>query len=330
MVTYLNAVGHGRGKRMSDLGHVIVLAGGLSYEREVSLRSGRRVVDALRTLDMDVSLHDADAGLLELITHDHPDAVFPVLHGSMGEDGAIRDVLELLGIPYVGARPHACRVAWDKAIAKDIIRKAGLITPPSVALPKEVFNDLGAPAMLDHIVARLGLPLFVKPVRGGSALGASLVREADELPGAMVDCFAYGDAALIERYITGTEIAIGVIEASGEAFALPAVEIIAAGELYDYTARYDAGDTEFITPARIPPDAAARAAQAAVTAHQSLGLRDLSRTDLIVDTQGQVHFLEVNVSPGITETSLLPIAISAAGLDLGLVLRDLILHRCFP
>ncbi|GAA0270637.1 D-alanine--D-alanine ligase [Actinomadura nitritigenes] len=310
-----------------ELGHVVVLAGGLSYEREVSLRSGRRVTDALRALDIPVELRDADATLLDSLADDPPDAVFPVLHGAAGEDGSIRDVLDLLDVRYVGARADACRVAWDKPTAKSVVRQADLRTPDSVALPKEVFHDLGAASVLDQIIRGLGLPLFVKPTRGGSALGASVVHEPSELSAAMVGCFAYGDAALVERYVEGTEIAVSVIERHGNPQALPAVEIVAPGGRYDYTARYDAGDTEFVTPARLTPDAADRATAAAVTAHRALGLRDLSRTDLIVDADGEVHFLEVNVAPGMTETSLLPRAVSVAGLDLGEVCRDLLLAQ---
>ncbi|WP_030163272.1 D-alanine--D-alanine ligase family protein [Spirillospora albida] len=310
-----------------ELGHVVVLAGGLSYEREVSLRSGRRVADALRARDVPVELRDADATLLDTLADDPPDVVFPVLHGAAGEDGSLRDILELVGVPYVGARPDACRVAWDKPTAKAVVRRAGLRTPESVALPKEIFHDLGAASVLDRILGRLGLPLFVKPTRGGSALGASVVREAADLSAAMVGCFAYGDTALIERHVTGTEIAVSVIERDGVPEALPAVEIIAPAQLYDYTARYDAGDTEFVTPARLSPDAAERATDAAVTAHRALGLRDISRTDLIVDASGEVYFLEVNVAPGMTETSLLPRAVSAANLDLGAVCQDLLESR---
>ncbi|MFC6883640.1 MULTISPECIES: D-alanine--D-alanine ligase family protein [Actinomadura] len=310
-----------------ELGHVVVLAGGLSYEREVSQRSGRRVTEALRALDVPVELRDADATLLDSLVNDPPDAVFPVLHGAAGEDGSIRDVLELLDVPYVGARPDACRVAWDKPTAKSVVRRAGLNTPESVALPKEVFHDLGASSVLEQIVNRLGLPLFVKPTRGGSALGASPVHEAAELSAAMVGCFAYGDAALVERYVEGTEVSVSVIEIGGEPRALPAVEIVAPGGRYDYTARYDAGDTEFITPARLSPQAAERATAAAVTAHRALGLRDLSRTDLIVDADDEVHFLEVNVAPGMTETSLLPRAVSVAGLDLGHLCQSLLLNH---
>jgi D-alanine-D-alanine ligase len=315
-----------------ELGHVVVLSGGLSYERDVSLRSGRRVTEALRAADVEVVQRDADADLLRLLQADPPDAVFPVLHGAFGEDGSIRDVLELLGLPYVGSRAEACRIAWDKPTAKAVVRSTGVLTPDSVTLPKEIFHDLGATAVLDLVIGRLGLPLFVKPSRGGSALGTSVVRDASELSAAMVGCFAYGGTALIEQYIEGIEIAVSVIETTdhhGDVIptALPAVEIVPASGIYDYAARYTRGDTEFFTPARLSAESAASAAQAAIAAHRALGLRDLSRTDLIVDEAGDVHFLEVNVSPGMTETSLLPMAVGAAGLDLGTTLRALILRH---
>jgi D-alanine-D-alanine ligase len=177
--------------------------------------------------------------------------------------------------------------------------------------------------VLDRIVATLGLPLFVKPARGGSALGAARVMTAEELPGAMIGCFAYGDTALIERYVSGTEVAVGVFDLGRGPEALPAVEILPVGGAFDYAARYTTGQTEFYAPARLPADVAATAAAAAVTAHSVLGLRDLSRTDLIV-SGGEVFFLEVNVAPGMTETSTLPMALEAAGRDLGAACRDLL------
>ncbi|MBV9382404.1 MAG: D-alanine--D-alanine ligase [Streptosporangiaceae bacterium] len=302
---------------MADLGHVIVLAGGLSPEREVSLHSGRRVRDALVEAGVEAVLADADAGLVSGILADPPGAVFPVIHGSSGEDGAIREVLELLGVPYVGSRPGACRIAFDKPAAKTLVSATGVATPDSVTLPRETFHDLGAGSVIDLIAGRLGLPLFVKPARGGSAFGASPVRSADELPTAVVGCFAYGETALIERLVTGTEVAVAVIDLGGGPRALPAVEIVAPGGAYDYAARYTAGRTEFFVPARLPADVAAAAAQAAVAAHSALGLRDLSRTDMIVDPSGGVYFLEVNVSPGMTATSTLPMALAAAGHDFG-------------
>lgn len=309
---------------MSDLGRVLVLAGGLSYEREVSLRSGQRVSDALEDIGVEVEQHDMDAELLPALASDPPAAVFPALHGAAGEDGAVRDVLELLGLPYVGARPDACRIAFDKPTAKAAVRSAGLATPPSVALPKEMFHDLGASAVLERVVARLGLPLFVKPAQGGSALGASVVHRAADLPAAMIGCFGYGEVALIERYVPGTEIAVGVVELGHGPQALAPVEIVPDGAAYDYAARYTAGRTEFFVPARLAGETAHAAGEVAVTAHRALGLRDVSRTDLIVDDDGTAHFLEVNVAPGMTDTSTWPMAVEASGMEFGALCRDLL------
>lgn len=311
---------------MSDLGRVVVLAGGLSHERDVSLRSGRRIADALRAIDVDVEVLDVDGRLLSALAADRPDVVFPALHGSYGEDGAVRDVLDLLGIPYVGSGPEACRMAFDKPMAKAALRAAGVRTPDSVALPHDTFRDLGASAVLDAIVARLGLPLFVKPTRGGSALGASVARSVEELSSAMVGAFAYGDVALVETFLEGTELAVSVVDTGSGPEALPAVEIVPDSGVYDYTARYTAGMTEFFVPSRLAPEAAQAAVQTALTAHQVLRLRDVSRTDLIVDADGTPWFLESNVAPGMTETSLLPQAVAAAGLDAGVLYREL-LHR---
>ena len=308
---------------MSDLDHVLILAGGLSAEREVSLRSGGRLRDALRESGVEAEVVDADAALIPGIAADPPSAVFPAIHGAYGEDGSIQEILALLGVPFVGAAADACRFAFDKPLAKAVVRAAGLATPPSVTLPKETFHDLGATAVLERIVATLGLPLFVKPARGGSALGATQVLTAGELPGAMISCFAYGDSALIERCVVGTEIAVGVIDLGEGPQALPAVEIVPLTGAYDYAARYTAGQTKFFTPARLSSGEAEAAASAAITAHRALGLRDLSRTDLIIE-DGRVFFLEVNVAPGMTETSTLPMAMEAAGLSLGGVCRDLL------
>ncbi|MEV3980750.1 D-alanine--D-alanine ligase [Nonomuraea sp. NPDC049758] len=318
---------------MSDLGHVLVLAGGLSYEREVSLRSGRRVSEVLRATGIDVEARDTDASLVPAILADPPEAVFVTLHGGAGEDGAIRSVLELLDVPYVGAGPDACRVAFDKPTAKAVVRSVGLRTPESVTLPRETFHDLGATVVLGRIIDRLGLPLFVKPARGGSALGASIVRTAEDLPAAMVGCFAYGDTALIERYVEGVEVSVSVVDLGEGPVALPAVEIVPDAGVYDYAARYTAGHTEFFAPARLSAAAAEACARMAVTAHTALGLRDISRTDLIVDAADDPHFLEVNVAPGMTETSLLPMAAEAAGRDLGDLCRTLLqnaAHRPRP
>jgi D-alanine-D-alanine ligase len=304
-------------RQQSDDLSVVVLAGGLNFEREVSLHSGRRVADALRMVRVHARVLDADASLVTALTADPPDAVFVALHGEDGEDGALRTVLDLLDVPYVGSTAAACRLAWDKPIAKAAVRAAGLSTPDWVALPHPTFRELGAAAVLDRIVARLGAPLMVKPAQGGSALGALHIQDADELPAAMVGCFSYGDTALIEQFVPGVEVAVSVIDLGSGPQALPAVEIEPFSGVFDYASRYTAGMTTYHTPARLPDDVAARVAEVAVRAHTVLGLRDLSRTDAIVTADGAVQFLEVNVAPGMTDTSLLPMAVEAAGLDLG-------------
>ncbi|WP_163554500.1 D-alanine--D-alanine ligase family protein [Candidatus Frankia alpina] len=316
---------------MTDLGRVLILAGGLSPEREVSLHSGSRLRDALTLIGVDADLADVDAATLPALAADPPDVVFPVLHGTSGEDGTIREVLDLYDLPYVGAAPPACRVAFDKATAKAAVAAAGVATPAAVTLPREAFHDLGAAALIERIVARLGLPVVVKPRAGGSAFGVSRVDDASGLAQALMACFGYHDSALIERAVSGVEIAVGVIDlgdsddhgGAGRPIALPAVEIEPAAGVYDYAARYTAGATAFFTPARLDDAVLHAAAETAVTAHRVLGLRDLSRTDMIVDAAGNVQFLEVNVAPGMTDTSTWPMGLHAAGLDFAVVCRDL-------
>jgi len=305
--------------------HVLVLSGGLSAERDVSLRSGRRVTEALRTArpDWEVVEHDVDATLLDRLSRHRPDCIVPLLHGAVGEDGALRDVVAALGIPFVGSTAAASRLAFDKPVAKQLASAAGIRTPAAVAMPQSTFRELGAAAVLAATVDHLGLPLVVKPTRGGSALGVTIVRAAADLPAAMVSAFAYGDVVMLEQFVAGTEVAVGVFERDGELLALSAVEIVPDGGFYDYGARYTAGTTEFFCPARLTDEHALAAQAAALDVHALLGLRDLSRSDLIVDASGTAWFLEVNVAPGMTETSLFPQALAAAQLPVGEVIAGL-------
>lgn len=294
-------------------GTVVVLAGGLSHERDVSLRSGRRVAQALRSEGLTVLESDMTGALVDLLAA-HPGAVvFPVLHGGDGEDGSLRQVLDLFGVPYVGSSGPASQRAFDKSICTPLltVRK-----PAQVALPNSVFRELGAGALVAAIVERLGLPLMVKPSRSGSALGCTKVTEAAALPAAMVAAYAYGETAVVEEFVEGTEVAVTVVDTGDGPRALPAVEIRPRSGVYDYTARYTAGETRFLCPAELDAEDAAAAAALALAVHSQLGLRDLSRTDLIVDAGGPV-FIETNVSPGMTETSLVPQAVEAAGEDFG-------------
>lgn len=298
---------------------VLVLAGGISHERDVSLRSGRRVADSLAEHGITVELRDPDASLLSYLRTTRPDVVWPALHGASGEDGALRGLLDFIGIPYVGSRAEASRLAWDKPTAKTLVGRAGVSTPASITLPRDAFRELGAHSILEEISDEFSGPLVVKPAQGGSAQGVTIVEDRSLLPRAMVDAYTYWDVALIEQRITGTEIAIGIIDSGDGPVALPAVEIEPLSGVYSFEARYNAGETRFYVPARIADDVAARAAEAALTAHRAIGMRHLSRVDLIIDGAGTPWFLEANVLPGLTETSILPQALEAAGHDLGWV-----------
>ena len=297
--------------------NVVVLAGGISHERDISLRSGRRVADALLGLGHTVTLREPDATLLVALRTERPDVVWPALHGASGEDGALRALLAQAGIPFVGSGAAAARLAWSKPTAKTLVSMAGIATPDSVTLPTEAFRELGASSVLDTILEYMDVPVVVKPAQGGSAQGVTIVLDRADLPRAMVDAYTYADVALIERRVVGTEIAITVMDDDDGPQALPAVEIEPLAGVYSFEARYNAGETRFYTPARLDEAVAQSAAETAVLAHRTLGLRHLSRIDLIVDGAGTPWFLEANVLPGLTETSLVPQSLEAAGLPLG-------------
>lgn len=298
---------------------IVVLAGGLSHERDVSLRSGRRVSDSLAQHGIQVEERDPDASLLQYLADNRPDVIWPALHGASGEDGALRGLLEFLAIPFVGSRADAARLAWDKPTAKVIVGRVGVPTPASITLPRDTFRELGASAVLDVISSELPVPVVVKPAQGGSAQGVSIVDSLDELSRAMVNAYTYSDVALIEQKIVGTEIAVCIIDTGDGPVALPAIEIEPVGGVYSFEAHYTAGETRFYAPARISDEHAERAASVAIAAHEALGLRHISRVDMIVDAAGTPWFLEASVLPGLTETSLFPLALEAAGHDVGWV-----------
>ncbi|MCI1798072.1 MAG: D-alanine--D-alanine ligase [Bifidobacterium sp.] len=298
---------------------VLIICGGLSHERDISISSGHRVGGFLEDAGWQVRYHDMDSELLQYLSDPatRPDIVWPLLHGANGEDGSIRDILEMEGLPYIGSRAKASRTAWSKPIAKNVVRKlAGLSTSHSVTLPESMFRELGVGKVIDLLVDSLGLPLFIKPTMGGSALGCTLVTDAKQLPQAMVSCFAYGEVALVELAISGTEVSVSVLDIDGEPLVLPPLEIVTPNGTYDYDARYTPGPTDFYVPARLPATVLKATQDAALAAHRTLSLRDLSRTDFIVDADGIPQFLESNVTPGMTDTSLLPQAAVAAGYDL--------------
>jgi D-alanine-D-alanine ligase len=297
--------------------NVLILAGGISHERDVSLRSGRRIADSLATQGISVELRDPDATLFEYLETSSPDVIWPALHGAGGEDGSLRGLLDFVGVPFIGSQADASRLAWDKPTAKALVAREGVSTPRSIALSRDTFRDLGAVNVLERISAELDGPVVVKPAQGGSAQGVTIVEEPSALASAMVHAYRYGDVALVEQRITGTEISVCIIDTGDGPIAMPAVEIEPISGFYSFEARYNAGETRFYTPARIPDAVAESASQSAIQAHRALGLRHISRIDLMVDAAGTPFFLEASVMPGLTETSLFPRALEVAGHDVG-------------
>lgn len=299
---------------------VAIVAGGLGHERDVSIRSGRRVGQTLADAGMDVQVWDLDTALLGRIREFQPDVVWPLVHGADGEDGSLQDLLTLIGVPFVGADGHQARLASHKPTAKALMHAAGVQTPRWATLRQSLFRQVGAKGILDAIVASVGLPLVVKPADGGSALGVTVVTTAEQLPEAMVSCFAYGDQALIEAFVEGTEIAASVVSLGAGTRVLPLVEIVTEG-LYDYDARYNAGRSEFFVPARLSAERATAVRETVATVHDTFGLGELSRVDLIVSPDGVPWVIDLNVAPGMTETSLFPQAAAAENAGPGLYLE---------
>jgi D-alanine-D-alanine ligase len=303
--------------------NVLVLAGGISHERDISLKSGRRVADGLRSHGLTVELVDPDHTLLDTLVHHTPDVVWPVLHGASGEDGALRSLMEMIGVPYVGSPAKATMLAWEKPTAKTLVERAGVATAPSISLSRDAFRELGADGVLDAVSASLGFPVVTKPARGGSAQGVSWVNGPDELRQAMIHAFTYCDDALIEKLIVGTEISVPFIDTGNGPLPLPGVEIEPLTGHYTFEARYNPGETRFFCPPRNNDSFADALRTHALLAHTTLGLAHLSRIDFIVDAEGVPWFLEASVMPGLTETSTVALAIDQAGYDLGSICASL-------
>lgn len=299
---------------------VAVLSGGSSLEREVSLRSGNRVVEALRDCGRDVVIFDLDERLVANLTDAAVEVVFMALHGQAGEDGGTQQLLDLLELPYTGSDATASALAWDKSVSKGVLRRAGLATPDWSVISADAVRGYGAGRALETVAARLAGPVMVKPVQGGASLGVRLVAEGNELADAVLAAFQYHPSVLLEQVVIGTEIAVSVVDGT----PLPAVEIDVPDGVYDFAARYTYGAARFHVPARLPEPVAAACADLARAAWDALGCRHVMRADLMVDGSGIPWILEVDTCPGLTETSLLPMAAHAGGLSFPELCENLI------
>jgi D-alanine-D-alanine ligase len=298
------------------MSRVAVLKGGRSLERQVSLRSGARVEDALEELGHAVISIDVGRDLVDRLLTERPDIAFVALHGQDGEDGTVQELLELVGVPYTGSTPGACVRCWDKIVAKHLMRDAGIPTPDFYSFSQTAFEELGATKALPAIEERLDFPIVVKPACQGSALGVTFARTPPDVPGALVAAFSYDEKVLFERHVAGRDLAVSVLDGPRGAQALPVVEAIPQeSATYDFEARYEIGRTRFACPAALDEAITQRAQELALAVWELLGCAGFARVDLMLESAtDRLTVLEANTIPGLTETSLLPQAAEAAGI----------------
>jgi len=295
------------------MSRVAVLKGGGSLERQVSLRSGARVEDALQRLGHEVVAIDVGGDLVARLRAEAPDVAFVAMHGRDGEDGTVQELLEILGVPYTASGVSACMRCADKVLSKHAMLDAGLPTPDFYSFTETAFKDLGAAEALGDIEDRLEFPIVVKPADQGSALGVRFARSPADVPPALVAAFSYSHKVLLERHVHGRELAVSIL---GDE-PLPVVEAVPREEdFYDFSARYTIGRTSFVCPAALDDAQTERARTLALDVFRLLGCRGFARVDLMLDEDtGELSVLEANAIPGLTETSLLPMAADAAGID---------------
>ena len=299
-----------------------VLLGGLSSEREVSLRTGEAVLAALRERGHDAIPIYVDGDVDVAVRQEQIDVAFIALHGRLGEDGCVQGLLELLGIPYTGSDVMASALAMHKGKAKELFRLNNLPTPAYYALTAAELADLPA------IHGDFGMPCVVKPVREGSSVGVTICTREDELQPAIERALCFDDEVLVERYIAGKEVSVAILEDRAPPChgservrlvprALGAVEIAPREGFYDYANKYTRGATDYFVPPRLSPERYRGVLAQALRAHLALGCRGATRVDMIVSDSGNEYVLEVNTVPGLTPTSLLPKIADAAGISFG-------------
>lgn len=290
---------------------VAVLYGGHSMEREVSLKSGERIYNALLDLGHQAEKFDFSENTINELANYNPDLVYIALHGKSGEDGAVQEMLDIMGLKYTGPGPLACRLTFDKSITKEILQRNNLSTPDFYSLDASSFKDMGAAELLPLIIEKLGLPLIVKPSSQGSCLGVKLVAEDTNLAKSVIGALGYDSRVVIEKYIGGKEIAVSVL--GGE--ILPIVEIVPPRDLFDFSAMYTVGETEYYVPARIEKAKVNKIKKIVSKAVKLFNTEDVCRIDFKISDDGTPYILELNTSPGMTQTSLLPMAAEADNED---------------
>lgn len=290
-----------------------VLKGGISGEREVSLKSGEAVARSLREGGYQVEEVDLGFSMVEQLValKGRIDVAFVALHGRFGEDGTVQGVLELLGIPYTGSGVLASALAMDKRMSKAVFRSSGIPVAEDVVVSAAEVEATGLRRVAEGVAVDLGFPCMVKPNREGSTLGSARADNTEELEKAIRGALAFDDLLLVERYIRGRELTVGLLGEEPE--ALPVLEVIASKGIYDYQCKYTKGMTEYIVPAPIPGALAEELRRLAVRAHRALGCEGVSRVDFMVDDKARIYCLEINTIPGMTELSLVPKAAAAAG-----------------
>jgi len=292
-----------------NFGKIGVLMGGPSTEREISLKSGRAVLESLRKQNLDAVAidikNDNPGAAAELIKSFGIDCAFVVLHGRFGEDGQIQSILEELKLPYTSSGAQASGLAMDKISAKEILRRNNLNVPAEVIIAKEFY------ARDKKIKADFGLPWMIKPAAGGSSIGLSIADRQEDAARAINIALGFDDRVIIEEYIDGRELTVGILENQ----PLCVIEIVPKNRFFDFQAKYQQGFTEYIIPAQLDERTSRQAQEMARRAHQLLGCFGCSRVDMMLDRQNRLYILEVNTIPGFTSTSLLPKAAKFSGLD---------------
>ncbi len=298
---------------MTD-GPAIVAMGGRSLEREISLRSGHRVERALRTLGYTVHALDVDGDFIDRVLSERPRFVFVAMHGRGGEDGTLQDLLETLGVPYTGSDPLASALCMDKMLFKRMLRLHNIPTPAFHSFNETAFRELGGACTFPRLLEELGLPVVVKPVAQGSAIGIKFVATPEQLPSAILGAFGYGDRVLVEERIVGRELAVTVMDSPAGPRALPIVELFTPESFYSYEVHYTIGQLRMEVPAELSDAVRARVEAVALDSYTLMGCRDFARVDLILDEHDEPQVLEINTIPGLTETGITTAAAEAAGM----------------